>query len=399
MANSPPLDAVVVGAGPGGVATAYHLARGGARVALVSRGTSKHRHGGIVSALAADCLAGMELLPWLESRPRCQRVVLGGPRGSLAVYEVPGGQALAYAVSGAELSKALLGAARSAGVEVSLGVEVSGVAQELMQVLVHTDHGVMPTRLVVLAEGSEGRVASTLGLFRRPPEFLVAETEYEYDAGGVAELHYPRGTLPCLAWAYPSAMDSVTVGLSAYASSVEAGHVRMAQSLAEFAAERAYGGLGDRRWLETPSVQWLRSGLDSVTPFGDRLLLVGEAAGVVHPLTLEGLGAAMESGRIAAQHGLYALQKNRLAASELSAYARALRRRFTVEHRPARVLRAALHSERVLERIVGRAQRDRGFAALVVGLFEGRQSTLGVLTPANLARYLMWWRPPRQRPL
>jgi len=124
------------------------------------------------------------------------------------------------------------------------------------------------------------------------------------------------------------------------------------------------------------------------------VLVAGEAAGVVHPLTLEGIGASMESGRVAAQHALYALEKGRFTTADLSAYSRALRRVFGVEYRAARFLRELLRSERVLERIAGRAQRDPGFAGLIAGLFTRSQSTLGALTPANLLRYLVWWKGP-----
>jgi flavin-dependent dehydrogenase len=105
----------------------------------------------------------------------------------------------------------------------------------------------------------------------------------------------------------------------------------------------------------------------------------------------------MESGRVAAQHGLYALEKGRFSASDLSAYGKALKRAFGVEYRAARFLRELLRSERVLERIVGRAQRDTNFASLIGNLFMRTQSTLGTLTPANLIRYAMWWRTPRRR--
>ncbi|MHB0875132.1 MAG: NAD(P)/FAD-dependent oxidoreductase [Anaerolineae bacterium] len=392
-----PVDVVVVGAGPGGTAAAYHLARGGARVALISRGTGTYRLGGAVSALAVDCLAGMELLPWLGQYPQCRRVVFGGPRGSLAGHDVPAGSASAYFVPAHDLSAALIGAAQAAGVDVSLGVEVTGLATEAAGVQVQTDRGVTAARLVVLAEGAEGHLASSLNLFARSPDFLAVQAEYAHDNDRVAELHYLPGTLPCLAWAYPGAPATVTVGLSAYSSAVEGGKVLLAQALDAFVSQRACGGLGAAARRTTPNLLPVRSGLESVVPFAARVLVAGEAAGVVHPLTLEGLGAAMESGRIAAQHGLYALEKGRFAATDLSAYSRALRRRYGVEHRTARTLRAALHSERVLERIIGRAQRDPGFAALMVGLFQGKQSTLGALTPANLIRYLMWWRTPGGR--
>lgn len=395
-----PFDVIVVGAGPGGASAAYHLARGGARVALIDRHQfPRDRVGGsAISVLAQDCLTGMGLTQWAQGYPASREVSFFGPRGTLARLQLPPDRRHALFIPSAELDGALVRAVVAIGVTMMLGTEVVGVHTGAKAVHVHTTGPKLSAQLLVLAEGSQAAIAASLGLVKRDPDFMAIKAQYLYEAGGAAEFHYLPGVLPCPAWALPAGQGFVSVGVSANAGDVRNGRTDLHSLLARFTANQVYGGmLTASEPVRGPTITPIRSSLSSVVPFSERVLLTGEAAGVVHPLTMESIGAAMESGRIVAQHALYALQKQRLSAADLSAYARALRRRFLVEHRAARLLRALLYSERVLERIVGRAQRDPRFALMAANLFIGTQSSLGALTPANLGRYLTWWREPRRR--
>jgi len=49
-----------------------------------------------------------------------------------------------------------------------------------------------------------------------------------------------------------------------------------------------------------PLGAWLKMGLVGTVPARDRVLLVGDAAGLVNPLQREGIAQAMDSGRAAA---------------------------------------------------------------------------------------------------
>lgn len=391
------IDALVVGAGPGGTSAAYHLARGGARVGLVSSGETRGERPAVAfcSALAQDCLDGMRLSDWATAHPRCRQMRLVGPRGTVASWET--GSRASLIIPRAELEAALLETAIAAGVRPYLDTRAQAVHLEADGATVRVSGGSLPkARLVVLAEGSQPELAADLGMVRRDPDFVSTHAVYEADADAVAELHYLPDLLPCVSWAVPVSSGLVSLGVSALSGSARG--AELMAGLRELGERRAFGGaLAGKRPLRSPRVSFLRSGLSSVVPYGERVLLAGDAAGVVHPLTLEGIGAAMESGRVAAQHGLYALEKGRFSASDLSAYGKALKRAFGVEYRAARFLRELLRSERVLERIVGRAQRDTNFASLIGNLFMRTQSTLGTLTPANLIRYAMWWRTPRRR--
>jgi flavin-dependent dehydrogenase len=61
---------------------------------------------------------------------------------------------------------------------------------------------------------------------------------------------------------------------------------------------------------------------------GDRLLLVGEAAGLVNPFTGEGIDYALESARIAAQNLMTCFDRGDFSRRSLSQYERVLRGRF-----------------------------------------------------------------------
>ncbi|NPV06536.1 MAG: NAD(P)/FAD-dependent oxidoreductase [Anaerolineae bacterium] len=391
------LDALVVGAGPGGASAAYHLARGGAKVALVDSGElgGERPAGGFCSALAQDCLDGMRLGEWAAGHQRCREMRFVGPRGTVASWQ-PGSRA-SLIIPRAELESVLLRACSSAGVRLYPDTRVRGIEVGSDSVVARSSGPSLPAAcLVILAEGSRPDLAASLGLVRRDPDFVSMHTLFEYDSNGVAEIHYLPDLLPSVAWALPAGPGLMDLSVSALSRGAK-GYELLA-GLRQLSDRRAFdGALAGRRPLRSPRVRFLRSGLNSVVPYGERVLLAGDAAGVVHPLTLEGIGAAMESGRVAAQHGLYALEKGRFSGADLSAYAKALQRSFGVEYRAARFLRELLRSERVLERILGRAQRDRNFASMIGNLFMRSQSTLGTLTPANLARYLMWWRTPRRR--
>src|SRR5262249_48317576 len=72
----------------------------------------------------------------------------------------------------------------------------------------------------------------------------------------------------------------------------------------------------------------LRTDFASAPTFGDRLLLVGEAAGLVNPLTGEGIDYALESGRLAAQHLVRLFANGDFSGRSLEAYDQLLRQRF-----------------------------------------------------------------------
>lgn len=177
------LDVIVIGAGPGGSSAAYHLARGGAKVALVDKRDSARPKvcAGALTALAQDCLIGMGLEEWLGKLTHCREVRIRGPWGSEARLAVLPGQRTVLFAPRSELDATLVRAAAAVGVRLFLGVEVSDVALDSESVRINGSDELPPARLLILAEGSEAPLASRLGLVHDEPQFLGMQTVFQSD--------------------------------------------------------------------------------------------------------------------------------------------------------------------------------------------------------------------------
>src|SRR5438309_48203 len=66
----------------------------------------------------------------------------------------------------------------------------------------------------------------------------------------------------------------------------------------------------------------------STPTIAERTLLVGEAAGLVNPLTGEGIDYALESGAIAAEHLLNTFEMGDFSSAHLAEYGARLHHRF-----------------------------------------------------------------------
>ncbi|MGH3148069.1 MAG: NAD(P)/FAD-dependent oxidoreductase, partial [Rubrobacter sp.] len=92
------------------------------------------------------------------------------------------------------------------------------------------------------------------------------------------------------------------------------------------------------RWLEdaepegSPKSWSLKMGMWGAKRHGQGLLAVGDAGSMVHPISGEGVGYALESGRLAATGAHQAHARSDVSASLLSGYERQLRRQRAREH-------------------------------------------------------------------
>jgi flavin-dependent dehydrogenase len=103
---------------------------------------------------------------------------------------------------------------------------------------------------------------------------------------------------------FPAGDGRANVGLGIGLLADRAGGRRATQELDAFIAyTRVIGALGGPARLaeQRPLGSWLKLGLVGTAPARGRVLLVGDAAGLVNPLQGEGIAAAMNSGRAAAE--------------------------------------------------------------------------------------------------
>ncbi len=390
-------DVVVVGAGPAGSLAARHLALAGVRVLLLERATFPRDKpcGDGVSYAGLKVLARNGLEEWAAgfTAPEVLRVV--APNGEYVEVRPPAlapGECYGRTIPRRLLDARLAQSAVEAGARLQEGVRVRRVEREAAGLRVVADGLTVSAPLVILADGSLATVTRRLGLPAGETEMVAVR---QYLAGddalaGLLELHFQRAIVPGYTWIFPLGDGRVNVGSGAFTAQTRAGGLNLREVLSRFIADQqaAAGRLARTRPLGPPRGHPLRTRLDRARPYADRLLVAGDAAGLVNPLTGEGITPAMESGEIAARYAAAALESGTFSASALAAYGRELRRRFLPDQRAARFLRLCLSSPGLLDRMVRRMQRDSDTALEIGSVIIGYRSPRTILRPLLLWRIL-----------
>jgi geranylgeranyl reductase family protein len=340
-------DVIVCGAGPAGAVAATVLSRGGARVLLLDRARFPRPKlcGDTINPGAIAILRRLGLAAAFESAARpVDGMIVTGERG-VRVRCAYGGGARGLAIARHHLDAALARGAAVAGARLEEGVLVRGPlvddrarALRVRGVVIAGRDGRdlrVPAPIVIAADGRRSRVALPLGLSRhpaRPRRWAIGA--YFGGVSGITsfgEMHVRRGRYVGIA-GVPSGEANVCVvvpreGFGSPSAVIADAIARDAELRERFAsAEMA----GPPAVIGPLAVDTRASGVDG-------LLLAGDAAGFIDPMTGDGLRFAIRGGELAAEAALAAFTGHSVPAHERLAGAR--RREFGVKWRFNRTLR------------------------------------------------------------
>ena len=333
-------DVLVVGAGPAGSVAATVLARSGARVALLDKAAFPRDKacGDLIGPRGVQLLRDLALP--IPAGPRVGPMLVVGPTGRRV--HLPNAAGLTYPDHGLAARRAsfdmlLRAAAVDAGAVPILGradrplwSDGHGDGSHLDGFEVSADHAARAD-FVIGADGATSRVATVSGLIEGAKVlwgFAVRAYQPQPVDLPAIVLWEPtrwRG-FPGYGWLFPGADGDANVGLGVGTGSDRQAGSHAVRALPDFLAHlRTLGLLADGPpALPTPRLGgWLKMGMVGTTPAAGRVLLVGDAAGLVNPLQGEGISQAMSSGRWAAeailqdQGGAAGLYRARLAAAHL----------------------------------------------------------------------------------
>jgi flavin-dependent dehydrogenase len=360
--TSPP-DALVIGAGPAGSVAALQLARAGVRVRLIDRATFP-RHKLCGDTLNPGCLALLDRLGIGDivrrGALRTTGMTVTGPAGASIGADYPDGLH-GVALTRHDLDLRLVDAAMAAGAQFEPSLAVAApvfTADEHRVTGVRLARGSgsaeMQARVVIAADGRGSRLASALGLasFAPSPRRWACGAYFEGVEGLTArgEMHIRRdgyvGVAPLPGGAANVCVVS-TPAVIARRGSPNAGAVSYERVIANAIADDSALRDRFRRATRVSPITVLGPLAVIARAAGcPGMLLAGDAAGFIDPMTGDGMRFALRGGELAAAAALRELEYGRPAHSSL-ATARA--REFGRKWRVNRLLRALVGSPRALD--------------------------------------------------
>jgi digeranylgeranylglycerophospholipid reductase len=303
------IDVAIVGGGPGGLAAARNLAAAGWAVTVFE----EHQQIGLpvhcTGVLAEDVIAQLNLPAEAVLNP-LSTVRFVAPAGHSFEYTTVTTEAVV--IDRAAFDAALSRRAELAGASVIRGRRVIAIDVEAGAArLTFADHEPVRTRSVILACGANYVFQKRLGL-GMPSTFLQsAQLELPAERLGDVEIHFGSEIAPKgFAWAVPVRRS--------YGTFARVGVMAASDPAAYFS--RMLARVRDRWGVALPDAAAPRRRmlpLGSVKrTFAERVLAVGDAAGLVKPTTGGGIYYSVVSGEIAAE-----VLGSRLAVDDLSANA------------------------------------------------------------------------------
>ncbi len=338
-------DVVIIGAGPGGSATAHYLAKEGLDVVLLDKAEFPRDKtcGDGLTPRALWVLKDMGIYDQVaDFAYRINGLELNGSMGNMLVAPFPESNLYPDHMLIAprfQLDEIILQRALKSGAAFLGGVRVRGVDQ-------YEDHGeVLATslgaevkingRIIILAVGANFSLLSKMGITKRKPSLILGARGYYEGLEGISDRVVARVAdvpLPGYGCVFPISETAANIGIGFWGSWLPWNKPPSSarNALDHFLAHSPRMKRVMKRAQINGKIQGfpLRVDFASAPTYSGRILLVGESAGLVSPMTGEGFYFALESGKIAAGFVSEKFDVGTLSTIGLAEYDQVLRGHF-----------------------------------------------------------------------
>lgn len=401
-------DAIIVGGGPAGSATAYHLTRAGFAVLLLDRADFPRDKPcgeffsppvrGLLSDLglySVALFAGLHTIPTATLRWDGLASVSGTFLSQNHPYSPCGGFSLERLV----LDNLLWQNAVRAGADARSGIPLRGLLRDPEGNIIgaRTDAGEFYARVVIGADGVHSRVARELEVVRPIPRLQKIAIVMHYSGicediqsasvemrVGSLKTNHQGGSIVC---GYgPGAHGTANVNLLVPETQAREIAAQGKERYADFILSETFPDVAERLRgaTRTRLTTCGTFGHRTTTPIANGVLLVGDAAEFIDPFTGEGVYFALRGAELAAETLVRALKQGDTSVGSLTSYVRARRREFSPKYTVCDLIERAVHAPSLIRWVVPRLSRRPALLNRLLGVTGDMAAPGTLLSPAFL---------------
>ena len=227
--------------------------------------------------------------------------------------------------------------------------------------------------IVLGADGPYSIVSRKSGLYNSDMNYTAVGLRCYYenveDLTDQIELHYVNETIPGYFWIFPAGNKKANIGVGLLKSRAKKKKYNLQEIMSQVINSKNFKHrFKNSNALEKPKGWNLPFGNTKRGNHGNGFLLLGDAAGLVDPFTGEGIGNAMESGKIAANIVLKAKKINNFSSQILSEYDKVLWEYLGSELKTSTLLLKLAHYRILLNFVIDRASRNKNIKNMISGM-------------------------------
>lgn len=392
-------DVLIVGGGPSGSLCAYYLAKAGKEVILIDSENFPRNKicGDFVSPVGLNEL--MEIGIWDLSDFKKTNVITGAtvyldgvPLITKSLPDMEGLPNYGRVIPRITLDNWILEAARKQGVQIitPCKLESYSVNDNCVNIDCNQEgkqkHFV--TKIIIGADGSNSKVARIMhGKKPNPENKIVAVRAYFENTNCIsqqAELFFTSKSFPGYYWFFPTSATTANVGIGMMLENFPKEEIHLKNLLLDMIEndESFKSKIGNGKATDK-IVGFPLSIYNPKAPLvKDRVLLTGDAAGLVNSINGEGMQYAMQSGRWAAESIITCLGKNDLSAKSLKIFETKVKSEIGYDMSISNIVMQFIRNRnlnplwlKLLAIMIAQAKKDEKYANIAGGILAGMVPT------------------------
>jgi geranylgeranyl reductase family protein len=382
-------DLIIVGAGPAGFACAYQLRNKDLKIAIIDQASFPRDKicGDALSADVVNQLYRMDEALGSKFEDFAKKIDSNGirfvaPNHSVIdiKYQNPNhGNAAGYISKRTDFDHFLFKEIENqANIDVFQDEKVLDIKNLADKVELRTDKRQLTAQMMIGADGAHSIVNSKLGSIQVEKDHYCAGLRQYYegvtgfDKNRSIELHFYEELLPGYFWIFPLPYGQANVGLGMLSSEVSKKKLNLKEELNQLIQSKP---VLKKRFqyataLEKPQGFGLPIGSKKRSISGHRFLLLGDAASLIDPFTGEGIGNALRSGRIGADHIIKAFNNHNFTSDFNQQYDRLIYHKMWSELKISRKLQKLLKYPKLFNFVVKKANRNSSVRTLLTSMLD-----------------------------